>query len=626
MTKQSPDDGQAAEQGRGGSGPPAGPIAAFVYPDGSTEELQPPGAAALLAASPELLHYARAHAESATSRVRFFWQHPGGQWLRVHLDSAPPDPQGPAVLVTLTSAALPVGLTPRELDVLTLMACGLSNQEIAGRLHTSSRTVSTQVEHVLGKLGQASRAGAAGVAADRGYLRLPVPGSGALPEGITIGHLHARAEAAAAPAPAVRPAPATADRPAPRVWARRPLLIGSAFPLHGPARHDGREMANGSALAAAEINASGGIGGRRIEQIVVDMDIFSPRDVARAFQQLIDAEVDAITSSYVFAGMDTARTLAAAYGAPYVHAMTSESQAQIVRDNQGDHSAVFQVCPTELYYGPGFIRFLNELREGGWRPPNRRLAFVETPLPSGQMVNQLALDLAERSGWQISGVETIPALGADWPAVAERMEQLDPAAIMITQFLAGELASFQRQIVQRLPGALVYAIYAPSVPEFLELAGPASEGLVWATVTGTYSDMLGRRFRSDYARAFGRPAGRSHAGIAYDEIHLLAQAWMAVPNPSHFPAVASQLRRLRYRGVNGSYYLDNAGQSGLGFPDVTRDPSLGQAHLVFQVQNGTHRIISPQPYAESTFRVPSRRADPPVARWPTAVSGSAHRD
>jgi branched-chain amino acid transport system substrate-binding protein len=618
LTKQSPDAGHTAghtaEQGRGGRGPPARPVAAFVHSDGSTEELQPPGAAALLAASPELVDYARAHAESATSRVWFFWQHPGGRWLRVHLDSTPPDPQGSAVLVTLTSAALPAGLTPRELDVLTLMACGLSNQEIAGRLHTSSRTVSTQVEHVLGKLGQASRAGAAGMAADRGYLRLPVPGSGALPEGITIGHLHARAEAAAAPAPAARPAPTAAVRPAPRVWARRPLLIGSAFPLHGPARHDGREMANGSALAAAEINASGGIGGRRIEQIVVDMDIFSTRDVARAFQQLIDAEVDAITSSYLFAGMDTARLLAAAYGAPYVHAMTSESQAQIVRDNQGDHSGVFQVCPTELYYGPGFIRFLNELREGGWRPPNRRLAFVETPLPSGQMVNQLAIDLAERSGWQITGVETIPALGADWPAVAERMERLDPAAIMITQFLAGELASFQRLIVQRLPGALVYAIYAPSVPEFLELAGPASEGLVWATVTGTYGDMLGRRFRSDYAQAFGQPAGRSHAGVAYDEIHLLAQAWMAVSNPSHFPAVASQLRRLRYRGVNGSYYLDNAGQLGLGFPDVTRDPSLGQAHLVFQVQNGSHRIISPQPYAEGTFRVPSRREDPPMTR------------
>ena len=59
--------------------------------------------------------------------------------------------------------------------------------------------------------------------------------------------------------------------------------------------------------------------------------------------------------------------------------MTSESQAQIVRDNQGDHSGVFQVCPTELYYGPGFIRSLNELREaaggrrtGGWRSSRPR--------------------------------------------------------------------------------------------------------------------------------------------------------------------------------------------------------------------------------------------------------------
>ena len=101
-----------------------------------------------------------------------------------------------------------------------------------------------------------------------------------------------------------------------------------------------------------------------------------------------------------------------------MHAMTSEAQAQIVRDDQDGHSAVFQVCPTELYYGRGFIRFLDELREGGWRPPNRRLAFVEDPLPGGQMVNQLAIDLAERSGWQITGVETSrrsAPTGQRWP-------------------------------------------------------------------------------------------------------------------------------------------------------------------------------------------------------------------
>ena len=69
MTKQYPDGGQTAGQGRDSREPPARPLAALVHSDGSTEELQPPGAAALLAAGPELVDYARAHAESATARV-----------------------------------------------------------------------------------------------------------------------------------------------------------------------------------------------------------------------------------------------------------------------------------------------------------------------------------------------------------------------------------------------------------------------------------------------------------------------------------------------------------------------------------------------------------------------------
>jgi branched-chain amino acid transport system substrate-binding protein len=56
--------------------------------------------------------------------------------------------------------------------------------------------------------------------------------------------------------------------------------------------------------------------------------------------------------------------------------------------------------------------------------------------------------------------------------------------------------------------------------------------------------------------------------------------------------------------VNGSYFLDNARQSGLAYPDMTRDPSLSQAHLVFQVQDGQHRILTPPPYVEASFRPP----------------------
>ena len=559
--------------------------------------------------------FARCGAESAS----FFWPLADGGWYRIRLTAAP----GGDTRVEAELAVLPYRLTARELDVLTLMTAGFSNTEIGTFLVASPRTVSTHVEHILAKLDQPSRTGAAAMAVERGLLRLPLPGRASGPDGLTICRLHRLAGQASdipgqdQPGPD-QPEPGRDDqRPARHTGTgrgltpaapsrRRPLRIGSAFPLGGLASDDGRQMRNGSALAVAEINARGGIGGRLIEQVVVDVDIFSAAGATRAFEMLFAAEVDAVTSGYVFTE-DVAAGLAAGYGAPYLHAMTSQSQAETVRDNCAAFRNVFQVCPTEVNYGPGFIRFLSQARASGWHPRSRRIAVVQTALPSGQMLNPLTVEAAARSGWEIVAPRTVPATGADWAAVVSELERLDPAAVMIAQFLPGELAAFQLRAAAQLPGALVYAIYAPSVPEFLQLAGPAAEGLVWATVTGTYDDSIGQRFRAGYQAAFGRPPGWSHAGIAYDEVYLLALAWRAVADPRDFATVSRELRQLRHRGVNGAYFLDNAEQSGLSFPDTTPDPSLGQAHLVLQVQDGTHRIISPAPYAEASFVPPADR-------------------
>ena len=63
-------------------------------------------------------------------------------------------------------------LTPREVEVLSLVASGNRNKEIADALSISEETVQGHMKHILAKLGVNDRTRAAVVAAQRGIIRL----------------------------------------------------------------------------------------------------------------------------------------------------------------------------------------------------------------------------------------------------------------------------------------------------------------------------------------------------------------------------------------------------------------------------------------------------------------------
>lgn len=67
---------------------------------------------------------------------------------------------------------IPFGLSPREVEVLQLVADGLSNAEIAERLFLSPRTVHHHVSHILNKMGVDSRVDAVRLGIARGLVEI----------------------------------------------------------------------------------------------------------------------------------------------------------------------------------------------------------------------------------------------------------------------------------------------------------------------------------------------------------------------------------------------------------------------------------------------------------------------
>ncbi len=99
-----------------------------------------------------------------------------GIWLGIKLTK----PRETIVLQQVPVAAEPftlnqpqldaLGITPRELEILTLIAQGLSNREIAGRLFVSENTVKTHCSRAFDKLGARRRTQAVQLGKQLGLL------------------------------------------------------------------------------------------------------------------------------------------------------------------------------------------------------------------------------------------------------------------------------------------------------------------------------------------------------------------------------------------------------------------------------------------------------------------------
>ena len=386
-----------------------------------------------------------------------------------------------------------------------------------------------------------------------------------------------------------------------RAQAADDIVIGVPTAMSSPVgAGDQKDWLNGVTVAIDEINAGGGVKGRKLRAEVVDIDILTPEGTVGAIQSLTGKKVQAIASSFVLIPQP-AMDATAATRVPYLHGNTSIASLELVKANPVKYKNIFQIDGAETWYGSGFVRYLDKIAaSGSWKPKNNKIHIVQEQIAYTQVISKsVQKAITESNGkWALGAITDIQFPVQDWSPVLRALHQSDAGIIFIDHWVAAELAAFAQQFAaDPVRGSLVYHQYGPSQPEFLNLAAGSAEGMIWGTVVGTHADEAGLAFRKTYMKRFGDNMGIVYTGSGYDTIKLLSSIWAKV-DANDFDAVGDAIRKTSYKGVCGTYTFDRPEQAPLVYPWQTDDPNAGVSHLLLQVQDGKHKIIAPDVYAE----------------------------
>jgi branched-chain amino acid transport system substrate-binding protein len=382
------------------------------------------------------------------------------------------------------------------------------------------------------------------------------------------------------------------------------LKIGSASPITGPFAGDGKEMVRGQEMAVAELNANGGVAGYQLELVKLDSKDQSPDVMKTVLQNLVSQNVAAVFMPFC-SYTSVEFPIVKAKKVPTFHVNTWHGNVDWVAQNGATN--IFQGDPSELSYGSGIVSVMDTLQANGAWTPSSKTAFVVTSNdPYSLNIAKSFQTEITKKGWDVKGFEQFTVPQANWGGVLVKIRDANPGVIVFSDDAAGDEAAFIKQFAQNPTKSLVYQQYAPSIPQYLQLAGDAANGVIWSTVVGILqNDPIAQPFIDAFTAKFGEGPGFSNAGDQYDLVKIWAQAVGAVGDPYDFDRVNAHIKKTPYRGVCGAYTFDREGLTCIPYPDDTADPSIGMAHLTFQIQDGKQIAISPAPYTTGEFQLPS---------------------
>ncbi len=324
-----------------------------------------------------------------------------------------------------------------------------------------------------------------------------------------------------------------------------PYRIGVMESLTGPGETYGNVAVRAKQMALDEINAAGGIDGRRLEFVVEDSQC-SAKEAVAAYRKLTDVDgVKIILGTSCSGAMLGVAPLAEADGVILFSGLASNPDIA----NAGDYIFRTQISDVEVGIATGNVM---------WADGVRRLATITEATDYAEGVRRTTVAQFTKRGGEVAAAESYASDVTDFRTQLTKLLDAEPDALHLapqSEFAAGVIIKQARELGYQGP---IYAETISVGTTALEIAGEDATGMKAITADLHPDNAKAQEVLANFRARYDYITLPWHLGSAYDNVYIAAECLRRTGDDQDADGFRDCMYEITWSGAIGNNYSFDA--------------------------------------------------------------------
>ena len=322
------------------------------------------------------------------------------------------------------------------------------------------------------------------------------------------------------------------------------ILIGVPVPLSGEYASAGTDILHGAQLAAKDINAKGGVNGKKI-QIVSKDDACQASTGSQAAQKLISQGIVAAAGGYCSTAAFPELQAFHRMGIPYV--MDASTNPQLTEQHFAE---AFRTIGRDDEQGPIAASFITGFLHG------KRVAVGNDNSTYAKGLADATVSALQQDGAQVVFNNALTPGQSDYTSFLTKIGQAKPQVFYYTGYYP-EFGLLLKEAKQLGLKFTMMGGDANNDPTLIKTAGSAASGAMMTTAPLAQFLSSAKGYVDAYQSAYGTSPG-PYSTYEYDAVGVVAQAIRNAHSTTPGKITAA-LKSISYKGISGDFHFDSAG-------------------------------------------------------------------